>query len=141
MKKVIISKNSQYRLIGKINGLAGAVKRARARVLKGKTEESRNNRAITKMIIGNDARHHLLAYAFVRGVPYLSVERKCRPENKPDAEHILQIVNAHLTSYEVKYGDCDVNKIMSWLKGEEIVIGPKKSLKEITKEWAAQNAV
>jgi len=135
MKKVLISKDSQYRLIGKINGLSGSVKSARARILKGKTEESRNNRAITKMIIGLDVRHHLLAYAFLRNIPYLSVEKKCN--RKPDAESILQIVHAHLTSYEVKRGMCPIDKINNWLKGEEASI---KTFREIYKE-REQNAV
>ena len=141
MKKVSISKNSQYCLVGKINGLSEAVKRARVFLLKGKTEFSRNNRAILKRDIGIEARHHMLAYAFVRDVPYLSVERKCRAENKPDAERILQIVNSHLHSYEVKQGVCTIDHITMWLKGEEIPAEKKMSIKEKISSLWGQNAV
>jgi hypothetical protein len=118
MKNISISRSSQYCLVGKINGLAEAVKRARIRILKGKTECARNDRAITKRRIGDDARHHLLAYAFLKGNPYLSVERKCRPENKPDAERILQIVHAHLYAYEAKSGKWTLDNVINWLKAE-----------------------
>jgi len=122
MKKVTISRDSKYCLIGKINGLSDAVKRARVRILNGKTDIARNERAISKRNIGIEVRHHLLAYAFIRDVPYLSVERTCRLENTPNAEHILKIINSHLYSFEVKKGICTLEQIQAWLKGKDYAI-------------------
>ena len=139
MRKNLISKDSQYCLVGKINGLSAAVKKARIRIFKAKTEESKNNRAITKLFIGNQVRHHLLAYAFLRNIPYFSVERKCRSESKPCPESILQIIQDHMVLYQMQYSNLNVDTIKEWLKGEEVTM-KSKSFREITKEWA-QNAV
>ena len=121
-KKITIGRDSKYCLIGKINGLSDAVKRARARILKGKTDFARNDMAISKRNIGIEARHHLLAYAFLRNVPYISVEKTCGSGNKPNAELILKIINFHLYSFEVKRNICTIDHIQSWLKGENHAI-------------------
>lgn len=45
--------------------------------------------------IKHDIRHHLLAYALMRGRPYKTVERKCRADNRPWADSIKYILSYH----------------------------------------------
>ena len=94
MNNVIKGTNSKILLIGKIKGLADESKRTRQLLLKSKTELRTQQCAYTKRVIGLDIRHHLLAYAFMRGEAYHTLEKKCRPEHQPNAEAILQIVHA-----------------------------------------------
>ena len=48
-----------------------------------------------KRVVGVDIRHHLLAYAFLHGTPYSKLEKRCAENNKPQAEIIFKIVQAH----------------------------------------------
>lgn len=134
-----IGHDFKYCLVGKINGLAEEVKRARVRLIKGKTECYRNEVAITKRFIGSEARHYLLAYSFMKNVPYSSVERKCAEGNKPNAERILEIVHSHMYYFERRKWTLDM--VTAWLKGEEIAVVEKKmSASEKAKILFASNA-
>jgi hypothetical protein len=114
--KNIINKYYKHCLIGKINGLSDEVKRTRVKLLKGKTETHRNEIAVAKRFVGNESRHYLLAYAFMRGDSYLSIERKCRSENKPSAERILEIVHSHM--YKFMRSKVTIDMVKAWLAGE-----------------------
>ena len=116
-----LSTNYKYCLIAKINGLAMEVKKARVASLQSETELTRNALADRKKFIGSDARHHLLAYAYLRGMPYAVVEKKHLPEKKPDAETILYIILCHAYKYEIKKGTFTLEKVEKWLKGETMV--------------------
>ncbi len=117
MNNVIKGTNSKILLIGKIKGLADESKRTRQMLLKSKTEMRTQQCAYTKRVIGLDIRHHLLAYAFMRGEAYHTLEKKCRPEHQPNAEAILQIVHAHLPFFHSK-NQWTLEKVQAWLKGE-----------------------
>ena len=96
METYVWNKNYKFCLIGKINGMAAEAKRTRARILKHpKKEEQLWALDSRKRLVGEDIRHHLLAYAFMRGVPYSKLERSCRKDNKPYAAKILKIVLLH----------------------------------------------
>ena len=110
---------SRFCLIGKINGLAVQSKRARGRILKGKTVASVSRLTFRKLKLGIDVRHHLLAYAFMRGAAYRSIEKTCRKDNMPRANHILRIVNLHMVPYyNVSQDYYTIDHIEAWLKGE-----------------------
>ena len=95
MKNALRQNNSKFCLIGKINGLATEVRRARKRLISSKNEEAVWRHAARKRVVGVDIRHHLLAYAFLRGTPYKKLERHCAENNKPQAETIFAIVQVH----------------------------------------------
>ena len=99
MENALKHSYSKFVLIGKIKGLAQESKKTRARILKAKKEEAVWNLASRKRIVGIDIRHHLLAYAFMRGTAYRAVERSCAKDNLPNAGKIFQIVEAHAPTY------------------------------------------
>lgn len=87
---------SRFRLIGKINGLSEDVRRTRFRLVeRARAEKPIYILATRRRVVGDDIRHHLLAYAFMRSVLYSKLERKCREDNKPSASKILDIVRMH----------------------------------------------
>lgn len=52
-----------------------------------------------------EARHSLLAYGYLRGIPYVAMERTTREDNSPDWDHVEQMVKRfgppkHNTSFE-----------------------------------------
>lgn len=95
-------------LVSKVKGLATESKRTRIKLLKGKTEVKKQKLSRLKEFIGYNARHYLLAYAYMRGENYLSIERKCRVDNKPRADIISAIVKQYSTFH-------DIELINSWL--------------------------
>lgn len=99
MKNALRQNNSKFCLIGKINGLATEVRRARKRLINSKNEEAVWRHAARKRVVGVDIRHHLLAYAFLRGTTYKKLEPHCAENNKPQAETILKIIQAHAPAY------------------------------------------
>lgn len=66
-------------LIAKIKGLANEKQR-----LKKKKRDT--------YVLSVLTRHHLLAYAFLRKIPYNSVEIKCNKYNKPNEKILCKIV-------------------------------------------------
>ena len=100
MLNALKKNNSKFLLIGKIKGLANEARRARTSI--DKHAAKKNNKGVwasayRKYVIGIDTRHHLLAYAFLRGVPYLTVEKKCAKD--PTASLIYKVVEAHAPSF------------------------------------------
>lgn len=107
--------NSKFCLIGKIKGLANESKRTRSHLDTAKSEKIVYKLAIRKRVVGSDIRHHLLAYALLRGILYAKLEQNCREDNKPNANCILKIVHAHLSEYDCK--KWDIEKVNNWLSG------------------------
>ena len=63
-----------------------------------------------KRAFGRDTRHLLLAYAFVRGMPYLAAEPKCGEFNKPSATAIGIAAMNHGV-------ELNLDEVKTWLKG------------------------
>ena len=124
MNNVLKGTNSKIRLIGKIKGLADQSKSTRVRLLRSTSERQVWKYSYAKYIVGLDVRHHLLAYAFLRGTPYKVLEKSNRPGHKPNAASILQIVHAHVPDYQVRNGNWTVEKIEAWIaEGASDVVG------------------
>lgn len=82
-----------------------------------------------KDVVRSAARHTLLAYAFIRGVPYKKVEAKC--EKAPDLKRIMSMVQRYGERYQrlAHFNpDKDANTWHSSTK--EIYEGEKKRLSE-----------
>ncbi len=120
MKNALKHNFSKFILIGKIKGLASESKKARTRILKAKKEEAVWNLASRKRVVGIDIRHHLLAYAFLRGDSYHSVERACAKDNLPRADLIFKIVEAHAPKWLPSIGSYNptLNEVQVWLSGQ-----------------------
>jgi hypothetical protein len=107
---------SRYRLIGKINGLADLVKRTHSRlVVRAGQKKPISSLMGRKLAVSVDIRHHLLAYAFMKGVPYVKLEAKCREDNKPSVDKILEIINSHVlwrSAFPI-----DAKNVSDWLAG------------------------
>jgi len=58
---------------------------------------------------GNDRRHLLLAYGFLRGKSYKIIENKTRDDNHPNIKMIIAIVNAYSDS------SIDEAAVLNWL--------------------------
>jgi hypothetical protein len=112
MKNIIKGTNTKVCLIGKIKGISEEVKRSRSLLLKSKSIERRNGLALTKVYLGSMARHYLLAYTFLRGLPCSYSEKKHGEHNKPDANLILRLVLEHVSMYQT----VKIEEIVEWLK-------------------------
>lgn len=113
---VLKGTNNKILLVGKIKGLSEESKHTRQLILKAKNEKRVWQCAYTKRIIGLDIRHHLLAYAFMRGEAYHTLEKKCSVDHKPNASAILQIVHAHLPFLQSPK-NWTLDKVNAWLAG------------------------
>lgn len=114
MKNALKHDFVKFILIGKIKGLALESKRARAGILKTKKEEAAYNLAARKQLIGIDIRHHLLAYGFLRGIPYQKLERHCGEFNKPKALAIFDVIGSHAPR---AYSLPTLADVHAWLAG------------------------
>lgn len=99
MRNALKRNPSKFILVGKIKGLAIESQKARTCLHKARSPEATSDLAIRKKIVGIDIRHHLLAYAFLRGIPYHDVERTCAGNNLPKPDFIYKIVEAHAPTY------------------------------------------
>jgi hypothetical protein len=68
-----------------------------------------------KQYIKRDVRHHNLAYAYLRGIPYNALERSCN--EKPNPDLILKIVMVHDVWCNFAYWQEHLKKINNWLNG------------------------
>ena len=126
MKNALRHNDKKFVLIGKINGLASQARRARDLILKAKDQKAVSSLSYRKHVVGIDIRHHLLAYAFLRGLPYKNVERNCAEDNRPRADWVWTIVETHAPKwipYDIisKTGggsyDATLNEVHVWLAG------------------------
>lgn len=102
MDNALKNTNTKFILIGKINGLAAQTKKTRGRIRKAKAKKDTSRiwrLAYRNHVMGIDIRHHLLAYAFLRGVPYRKVEGKCGEFNQPRADLIFKVIEQHAPYY------------------------------------------
>jgi len=129
MKNALKNNNVRFVMIAKINGLAQEGKKSRIRISRAKTQEAVWPLAYRKHLIGREARNHLLAYAFLRGIPYRKVEPKCSEFNKPTAFSIFKVVEQHAPTYIMydpytKTGGggykATQEDVQSWLTSEEV---------------------
>jgi hypothetical protein len=118
-------------LKAKIKGLAseGTILRKKH---KAAPKEDKFHFYYSKQFIKRDVRHYNLAYAYLRGVPYNVLEKRCN--EKPNADQILKIVTAH--NFWFSSDKEGLNKINNWLNGIEEIkckpIIPSKSLSSAT---------
>lgn len=105
-------------LIGSIKGLADESKRVRSKLHICHSDVGKNELADSRRFIGNRSRHNLLAYAFLRHVPYSLVEKKCRDDNKPDPKLIHEIVSMHTNKYLLNYEIYSLDAVKNWLEGK-----------------------
>lgn len=114
-RNVLLNNVNKYCLIGKIKGLSIECKQARKKFLKN---PKRGGLVYRKLVLGVNIRHHLLAYAFMRGLPYSVVEPKCREDNVPCTQSILSVVLAHIPSYH--HNQWTEDRVNRWLNGEKV---------------------
>jgi hypothetical protein len=121
-----------YCMVAKIKGLA-----QESQIIRSKKEKALSQKD-TKLFyncynalnqLSVDARHHLLAYAFIRDIPYKKVENK---SNKPiDVKKLLQIVQVERVIFR---------SISSIIKGEKKTIKTVRLLQDdkmeiLINEW------
>lgn len=92
-------------LKAKIKGLAEEVKRGRTSYKESavpRPSSPQQERRYTTMMmtkrIGVEARIYLLAYGFLRAIPYKAMEKN--PVIKPRADLILQVIHEHVPSFD-----------------------------------------
>ena len=102
-------------LRGKIRGLQleGATIHNRIRKTKGQT---RHELWLRKRQLGKVCREHLIAYAMLRGVPYLSVE-KCGEFNRPEFLKVYALIQEHASWNEKR--DLTQDKVREFLFPKE----------------------
>jgi hypothetical protein len=115
----IFSNSQKSILISKIKGLQAEISFTRSKINKEKVNTAEQTSKYiglryTKTQLREEARHHLLAYAFIRGIPYSKLEKKCT--EKPSPNKIVEIIKYHTGSYGWFRSDLLV-KIIEWLKG------------------------
>lgn len=102
-------------LRGKIRGLQaeGITIHNQIRKTKGMR---RHELWLRKRQLGKVCREHLLAYAMLRGVPYLVVE-KCSEFNRPEFLNVYEIIQAHAQWREKR--ELTQEKVREFLLPEE----------------------
>lgn len=68
---------------------------------------------LTKRELGTHTRSHLLAYGFLRGIPYRQIERHHGEGNAPDPQRILEIARDGLYTWQQR--DLTVENVRAWL--------------------------
>lgn len=90
---------------------AVAIRRAEAKFKKRRGEKSRaifwGLRSHRTVDVRNEARAAILASGFLRGTPYLKMERCCRPKHDPDWKRVEQLA--------LKYGGGDAADVKARL--------------------------
>jgi len=99
MKNALKHNSQKFVMIGTIKGLAVEAKRARKLILGAHSNEALWSCTWRKKLVGANIRYNLLAYAFLKGMPYAKLEQKCREDNKPHATPIFAIVKANAPSW------------------------------------------
>lgn len=105
----------RHKLVSRLKGLEQEAKMLRSHINKAKGKKRPiNSLQNIKSEIGWDARHHLLAYAYLRKVPYHTLEAKCRADNRPNVELILTIAEAF---FDWQGKNPTKEKVEGWLAG------------------------
>ena len=101
-ENALFHNDSRYIISGTINGFSAEIKKVKTHMDKipSKGESFVFNRlSLRKHVISDVVRHHLLAYAFLKGNPYLKVEKKYAQGNAPRAEYLFKIIKEHAPNY------------------------------------------
>jgi hypothetical protein len=116
--KNYLEKNSEkYCLVGKIKGLAEENKRASLFIKNGKFKPEKVWVLFKrKDTLSISIRYHLLAYAFLSGKRYSSLEAKCGENNSPSATRINEIIGQHLPQHIITYHSIGEKSITEWLE-------------------------
>lgn len=101
----------------KLKSLAAEAKIIRAEEKKAKKYRDRKLlsglESHRKDVVRSAARHTLLAYAFIRGVPYKKVEAKC--EKAPDLKRIMVMVQKYGSmSWKISHFNPDNKDANTW---------------------------
>lgn len=113
----------EHCLIGKIKGLAEQSKHIRKCINKEEDCFKKNHLAYMKKLVGEEARYHLLARAYIREVAYRRVERSCFYDKlpaycthlRPDAFRLATIVAGINSKYSYDSAPKLEEKIKAWL--------------------------
>ena len=81
------------------------------------TGRERDSLWTSKRLLGRDARIALLAYAYLRGLPYKAVEPKAVSGNIPYASDIARAANPDMPSAWAEAMPF-IDPVKAWLKGE-----------------------
>ena len=108
----------KYLLIGKIKGLSEESKHITKRFYKAKTTDKRNVIMCNKYPLSQEIREHLLAYAFLRGKAYSSIEKKYTNSGMPNKHSILKIIHNLLPYLEGPRYNINIDSINTWIRGE-----------------------
>jgi hypothetical protein len=87
-------------IVAKVKGFAEEAKLNRLRKkIAARKEKPLTYYQLVENSLGYDARHHLIAYAFIKGIPYKKVEGKCTLA--PDVKKLVAIVkdNRHFIQH------------------------------------------
>src|ERR1035438_3333798 len=100
----------RFCLISKIKGMSEGIKHTKSLLQNLEKDCLFNAFNTSNIALSIDVRHHLLAYAFMRGVPYAKLESKCT--YKPNPNKIISII-----LYHVGYNEGGVaERVSQWLK-------------------------
>lgn len=102
-------------LRGKIRGLQAEGITIHNQIRKSKGLK-RHELWLRKRLLGKVCREHLIAYALLRGVPYLSVE-KCGEFNRPKFLKIFALIQDHASWHEKR--DLTQDKVRELLLPKE----------------------
>lgn len=105
----------KFCLIGKIKGLSDEVKIVRKRIYSSTSIGQVNKYSGIKKSIGSDIRYHLLAYTFLKDLPYKSAESKCRDDNKPNPTVLLDMIKFHVPRWSQNYSKITLDLVKDWL--------------------------
>lgn len=94
MKKYENKTSGMISLKAKIRGFELVSKAIRNEALK-KSGSIRSDLKLKKRHLGSDCRHHLIAYALLRGIEFKRLERRCHDGNDVSHEKILKIIEEH----------------------------------------------
>jgi hypothetical protein len=75
--------------------------------------DRRHQGQLTKREFGMQTRSYLLAYGFLRGIPYKQIEERHGIGNPPDARRILEITHEGLYSWQRK--ELTLERVRAWL--------------------------
>lgn len=117
------SKLSRIVLKAKIRGLSQAAAKSRE-LIKKTTGPTKDGHWHTKRAIGVETRLHILASAYLRGIPYREVERNTDDMQNPvDPSKIAKIVTEH----GYVFSPVTTEKVRAWLQKPATEKTPEKS--------------
>jgi len=102
-------------LVAKIKGLATETQHLKKLLRKNRNADSMSRLDSGKFFVSIDARHHLLAYAFLRGQTYSNVERTCARGNEPNAKRIFAVIEFTMLNRCSDSNGLNLDSVTKWL--------------------------